>query len=962
MGTADKEEALNICCHLRGAGCRTLQTTRSPPMLVSLLLLACTTDIGIVTKECTTVFYPDSDGDGYGDESNAAELCETEGYVSTGGDCDDGDASVSPEGAEVCDGEDNDCDGLTDDEDDSLDQSTQGTWYVDADADGYGDEAQALAACELPEGYAVTDGDCDDVDAALNPEGLEVCDDQDNDCDGLTDDEDDSLDLDTAGVWYDDLDGDGYGDADAATVSCAQPEDTVTADGDCDDVAWAINPSAAEVCDDLDNDCDGLADDADEGLDTSTATSWYADLDGDGFGDDADSTLACDAPAYHAEEGGDCDDGDADSNPDATEVCDGADNDCDGETDDEDASLDESTASTWYLDGDEDGYGGDSLSWVSCASPSSRFVDNVTDCDDGDAEVHPDATETCDDVDQDCDGVVDDDPEDVSTWYADGDADGYGDPRSSTDACDQPSGYVENDDDCDDDTDAKSPGADEICDDLDNDCDGSTDESSAVDATTWYADDDSDGYGDADRTRVACDQPSGYTDDDTDCDDKRRAVNPSETELCDDLDNDCDGSTDEADALDADTWFRDGDEDGYGDADDTTTACSLPDGYVSNDDDCDDDEDDASPARSEVCDDIDNDCDSVVDESTAEDVSTWYIDRDRDGYGDADLYTVACDQPSGYVDDDDDCDDLEDEANPAETEVCDDIDNDCDGTVDEGDATDALTWYEDADEDGYGEESSTTSACTQPSGFVADATDCDDSNSYTWPDAPERCDAEDNDCDGDVDESFYADDFSEDVDESLISINGDGYVESSEGVLVLTLPSKDQETTANLIKTAYTNQLYVGFDFEIGGGHGTSGADGVNFFIADADTAYTEVSTESGGSGLGITGNTGWGFAVDTYGNSGYGSSGDVLKVWDLEDGTWYNYGSLSQMQSSGTHSFELVMSDGAYGAYIDGSAVASGTLDGWTDTLYRLGVSAATGSSYNYHKIDNLVIGCSAD
>ncbi len=859
-------------------------------MLAALILFACTTDIGIVTKACTTVYYPDSDGDGYGDDTNAAELCETEGYVSVGGDCDDGDATISPDGLEACDDVDNDCDGLVDDEDDTLDTSTQTRFYDDVDGDGFGDPQAESWACSAPADTVTDSADCDDADSGIHPDAAEICDDLDNDCDGAIDDEDDGLDLDTASLWYADLDADGYGDPSVEAISCAQPADSVAEAGDCDDADEGVNPDALEICDGLDNDCDGDIDDDDAGLDSGTATSWHADLDDDGFGDAEDIVVSCEAPLHYVEDAQDCDGSDAAINPDATEVCDAVDNDCDGDVDDDDASLDEGSLSTWYLDVDGDGYGADSLTWSACEAPSERFVDNESDCDDADADSYPGASELCDGEDDDCDGAVDEDPTDPSTWYADSDEDGYGDPRETSRSCEAPSGYVGNDEDCDDDDALASPALDEVCDEVDNDCDGAVDEDEAIDVRAWYADSDEDGYGDAEATRVACEEPSGYTDDDSDCDDTRRAVNPSGLELCDALDNDCDGETDETDALDAETW---------------------------------------------------------------------YADADADGYGDPELVALSCDQPRSYVSNDEDCDDGLASISPAQSEICDEVDNDCDGAVDEDSAADASRWYADADDDGYGDPDGSRSACEQPSGYISDDSDCDDSTDQTWPGAPERCDGEDNDCDGSSDEPFYEDDFSTEEDPSVLVINGDGYVDTSAGVLLMTAATTDNATTAMLAETIYADALYVSFDFTLSGGNGTAGADGVNFFIADQATAATEVIYEGGGSSLGTKGLEGWGWAVDTHSNEAYASSGDLLRAWTLDDGGTFSYGALAQMQESGEHSFELLLEDGAYSAWVDGTLEVTGTLDGWEDTLYRVGVSAATGSKYNLQVIDDLEIVC---
>jgi hypothetical protein len=102
-------------------------------------------------------------------------------------------------------------------------------------------------------------------------------------------------------------------------------------DGDCDDTNADISPDATEICDSLDNNCNGLVDDDDPDLDLSTATDWYADSDQDGFGDETQAGLSCNPPLGTVLRAGDCDDGDAEINPDAAELCDLVDHDCDGD-------------------------------------------------------------------------------------------------------------------------------------------------------------------------------------------------------------------------------------------------------------------------------------------------------------------------------------------------------------------------------------------------------------------------------------------------------------------------------------------------------------------------------------------------------------------------------------------------------------------------------------------------------
>jgi predicted outer membrane repeat protein len=306
--------------------------------------------------------------------------------------------------------------------------------------------------------------------------------------------------------------------------------------------------------------------------------------------------------------------------------------------------------------------------------------------------------------------------------------------------------------DCDDTDPDIHPGADERCNGVDDDCDGEIDEEGAVGSDTFYADVDGDGYGDEFNTIEICDLPSGYVSAPYDCDDSRADVNPTADELCDGVDNDCDGDIDE-DASDAPTWYADEDEDGYGDDDEALEACDQPDGYVDNDLDCDDDDAMRSPDVDEICDGSDNNCDGHIDEDSAIDALTWYGDRDGDGYGNPAVTTTACDQPSEHVENGDDCQDNDANIHPMADELCDLVDNDCDGDTDEAGAIDAPTWYADVDGDGFGDPDNATAACIQPSGHVSTDLDCDDADADINPRATEICDGVDNDCDGDVDAS-----------------------------------------------------------------------------------------------------------------------------------------------------------------------------------------------------------------
>jgi hypothetical protein len=361
----------------------------------------------IVDEDVLVVYYIDADGDGYGDEGTTVSACaQPEGYADNVDDCDDADPAVNPGATEVCGGGDEDCDGLVDDADDSVDPAGFGTFHVDADLDGFGDPSATVQACGTGGGAVEDATDCDDTDAAVNPGASEICNGLDDDCDGLADDADGSVDLSTGSTWYADSDGDGYGDAAAPSTACVQPSGTVTDATDCDDTSDAVNPSASEVCNGIDDDCDGDTDDSDSSVDSTTFTTWYGDADADGFGEPTTTTASCDMPSGYAAVDTDCDDADAAVNPDATEECNGWDDDCDGDIDDDDSSLDTSTADLWYSDADGDGYGDPDVEVYACVEPSGVTTD-ATDCDDGDAAVNPDGTETCNGYDDDCDGVAD---------------------------------------------------------------------------------------------------------------------------------------------------------------------------------------------------------------------------------------------------------------------------------------------------------------------------------------------------------------------------------------------------------------------------------------------------------------------------------------------------------------------------------------------------------------------------
>ena len=484
-------------------------------------------------------------------------------------DCDDSNADINPDAEEVCDEVDNNCDSVVDS--DAVDRVT---YYRDIDGDGYGIEGGAQVACEQPEGFATEAGDCDDAEANANPGAEESCDGIDNDCDGTID-----VNAVDGADYYADTDGDGFGDPNALQNACAEPEGYVTDNTDCNDMSAAANPNELEVCDTIDNDCDGDVDDADSNVISASGTDWYPDLDGDGQGDSAATpTESCAAPVDSAtgytyvSNADDCDDMDLAVYAGATEVCNSVDDDCDGLVDDKAQG-----GQTYFPDADGDGFGDDTVPVIACADPSDSTLSYVIvggDCDDADALTYPGALDVCDGIDQNCSGD-ESDATDATLFFLDGDGDGYGLLTTNQYACQAPDGYVSNGADCDDTDAVIYLGAEELCDGLDNDCDGDVDQDDSdfdtANLLTYYADQDQDGYGDSNASVLDCSQPAGYVTDGGDCNDSRQdldgdgvfdgaSINPGVAEVYyDGVDANCDGMSD---------------YDQDGDGEDATGVCS----------------------------------------------------------------------------------------------------------------------------------------------------------------------------------------------------------------------------------------------------------------------------------------------------------------------------------------------------------------------------------------------------
>ena len=450
-----------------------------------------------------------------------------------------------------------------------------------------------------------------------------------------------------------------------ATASVSLPDPLVDNDGDgftveddCDDGNPNINPAAIEICNGLDDDCNEVVDDG--------TTGDFRDDDMDGFDN-------CSDDGVPGGDGTDCNDGNPDVNPGAVETCNGnPDDDCDG-VDDPDETDDDNDLVTEC--------GGDCDDGDPALNPLDEDMDGASTCD-----AIPDCDDTTgalnvDDVDMDgsttCDGDCDDIVPEANVEDLDNDG---------VTTCGPDGIYGTEDDDCDDDDGHNFPGNPEVCDDADNDCDN------AIEAGTVDHDNDM------------------FTICDGDCDDHNPAANPDATEICNAVDDDCVGGVD----------------DGFDVDGDGVTTCG-PDGTAGNaDDDCDDTlatGTAVNPTVTEICNAVDDNCSGAVDDG---------FDVDNDG-----VTTCGPDGTPGNADDD--CDDtLATGAlvNPGATEICNAVDDDCSGVVD----------------DGFDVDGDSVTTCG-PDGVLGNADDdCDDSLPSIFPGAVEVIDGLDQDCDGTADE------------------------------------------------------------------------------------------------------------------------------------------------------------------------------------------------------------------
>ena len=330
-------------------------------------------------------------------------------------------------------------------------------YYADADGDGFGDVTTLISTCVQPQGYVTDNTDCNDNDASIYPGAQEICNDVDDDCNDLIDD---GLVFTT---YYADADGDSFGDVNNPLDACLIPDGYVTDNTDCNDNNANQSVASIEICNGEDDDCDGTIDNGLIFLD------YYADLDSDGFGAGAATNSCVDLGAGYVTNNTDCNNANALINPNATEICNSIDDNCDGQ-------IDEGIVfTTYYQDFDNDGFGtGDAL--TSCTNPGAGWVTNNTDCDDTNGNTNPNATETCNTIDDNCDGQIDEGVQTV--YFIDNDGDTYGNPSVSILACTQPTGYTPDDTDCNDNAPNINPGAEDIGGNgIDENCDGEIDNS-----------------------------------------------------------------------------------------------------------------------------------------------------------------------------------------------------------------------------------------------------------------------------------------------------------------------------------------------------------------------------------------------------------------------------------------------------------------------------------------------------
>ena len=508
------------------------------------------------------------------------------------------------------------------------------------------------------------------------------------------------------------------GGADADQDSATEASDDGGPDADQDSATEASDDAAPDADQDSATEAsDDAAPDADQ--DSATEAS-------DDAAPDADQDSATEASDDGATEAGEDAGADAADEAEAcvpsAEVCNGLDDDCDG-----------------VADNGNPGSGASCLTGLFgvCADGANQCVAGAISC----MPIHSpgEVLEVCNGLDDDCDGDVDEGLT-IQTYYKDDDGDKYG-TATTVQGCRAPAGYVEATGDCDDTNSNIHPGATETCNGIDDNCNSVVDD--GLPKTSYYRDDDGDSFGTTASVQD-CALPAGYAVKSGDCNDNNNAIFPGATEVCNDIDDNCNGAVDEG--FTKLVYYKDDDGDGFG----TTAsvqACSLPAGYSLKSGDCNDQNNAIFPGATEVCNGTDDNCNGLTDEFVPK--PTFYKDNDGDGWGGT-TSTVACTAPVGYVTESGDCNDFNKTIYPHATETCNDVDDDCNGVMDDGVPTVAV--YRDVDGDTYGASNAIAvqhclyNGTNPPLGYALIKGDCDDSKSTVYPGARELCDGVLNNC------------------------------------------------------------------------------------------------------------------------------------------------------------------------------------------------------------------------
>lgn len=600
-----------------------------------------------LTISTSITYYQDFDTDGFGNPAVSQPGCAPiPGYVTNSNDCDDNNNTIGV--ATV-------------------------TYYQDFDTDGLGNPAVSMVACSTPPGYVLNDDDCNDANSAIG----------------------------AATNWYPDVDGDGFGSASATpVVNCTAPANHVADHTDCNDASNTVYPGATEIPDNgIDEDCNG------SDLNTlGTQLAQYT-FTNNTCADPVRSVTAQPANAvfsdYVASDSVTC------------AAVANAINSTGWNTGTtinmaEYYSFTITPDDCYYLDlkkltflhrvsnsagspvihirSSLDSYNTDVFT-IAIAPVNTDITENLTlpaafdsiteavtfrfyvtnIATSGSTYRHDNVSVT---------GFINAMP--LFTFYADEDGDGFGDPAVSQTDCTTPEGFVPDNTDCDDTDEEEFPGA------------------------VWCQDNDTDGFGNPSVTMTQCTRPAGYVSNGDDCNDNDNTTTEGTAYYVDaDTDgfgaytetpliactpqpgyvtnpNDCDDD-DNTIGIATTAWYVDADEDGFGESGSIgMIACTAPDGYVANDDDCDDDNDAVYPGATEICDGFDNNCNGSTDEGLT--VSVWYEDEDGDSYGNAAVTIEDCTQPAGFVANDDDCDDEDEDVHPGAADIANNsIDENCDG-------------------------------------------------------------------------------------------------------------------------------------------------------------------------------------------------------------------------------------------------------------------------------------------